>query len=105
MDVTDVMLENVSVTANQSGILTQSAAKDLIRLKYSNHGQTIRLYNSDGNSNLHHNVELGQGSNILTLSDGGLSLKLNVNFVATVDATLTLISDGSQWFELARSSN
>lgn len=40
-----------------------------------------------------------------TLSDGGSSLKLNGNFVATADDTLTLISDGSQWFELARSSN
>ncbi len=39
-----------------------------------------------------------------TVTDTGTS-KLNGNFVATADDTLTLVCDGSNWFEVARSVN
>jgi hypothetical protein len=39
-----------------------------------------------------------------TVTDGG-NLKLNGNFSATADSTLTLIYDGSNWYETARSAN
>ncbi len=41
----------------------------------------------------------------LTVNDGGASLKLNGNFVTTADDTLTLIHDGTSWFEISRSAN
>lgn len=40
-----------------------------------------------------------------TVGDGGASLKLNGDFVASADDTLTLMNDGSAWFEVARSAN
>jgi parallel beta-helix repeat protein len=40
----------------------------------------------------------------LTVTDGG-NLRLPANFAATADDTLTLICDGSNWFEVARSNN
>lgn len=40
-----------------------------------------------------------------TISDGGSSMKLAGNFVATADDTLSLIHDGTAWFETARSAN
>lgn len=39
-----------------------------------------------------------------TLSDAG-SLKLNGGFTSTADDTMTLVYDGTNWFELARSVN
>jgi hypothetical protein len=41
---------------------------------------------------------------ILTASDGG-NLKLAGNFVTTADDSLRLVSDGTSWFEVARSVN
>jgi hypothetical protein len=41
---------------------------------------------------------------ILTLTDGS-NLKLNGNFVTTADDTITLVCDGSSWFEVGRSAN
>lgn len=41
----------------------------------------------------------------LTVIDGGGSMFLNGNFVSTADDTLTLISDGTAWYEIARSVN
>lgn len=41
---------------------------------------------------------------ILTLTDGG-NLKLAGNFVTTADDTITLVSDGTNWYECARSVN
>ena len=41
---------------------------------------------------------------ILTVTDGG-NLKLNGNYTTTADDTITLISDGTSWFEAARSVN
>lgn len=35
----------------------------------------------------------------------GGNLKLSANFVATADDTLTLVSDGTNWYEIARSAN
>jgi hypothetical protein len=40
----------------------------------------------------------------LTVTDGS-NLRLNGNFVTTADDTLTLISDGTNWIEMARSTN
>jgi hypothetical protein len=40
-----------------------------------------------------------------TVADATGNLKLNGNFVATADDTLSLLSDGAAWFELARSAN
>lgn len=40
----------------------------------------------------------------LTLTDGS-NLKLNGNFVTTADDTITLVCDGTDWIELARSAN
>lgn len=40
----------------------------------------------------------------LTVTDGS-NLKLNGNFVTTADDTLTLVYDGANWFEVARSAN
>ena len=45
-----------------------------------------------------------QFSGILTFTDGS-NLKLNGNFVTTADDTITLISDGTNWFEVSRSVN
>lgn len=45
-----------------------------------------------------------QFAGALTLTDGG-SLKLNGNFVTSADDTCTLISDGTNWYEVARSAN
>jgi hypothetical protein len=39
-----------------------------------------------------------------TWTDGG-NLKLNGNFVSTADDMLTLVSDGTSWYEMARSAN
>ncbi len=41
---------------------------------------------------------------ILTVTDGS-NLGLNGNFVTTANDTLTLVSDGTNWFETARSAN
>ncbi len=41
---------------------------------------------------------------ILTFTDGN-NLKLAGNFVTTADDTITLISDGTNWHEIARSAN
>ncbi len=43
-------------------------------------------------------------SGILTFTDGS-NLKLNGNFVTTADDTITLVCDGTNWFEVARSAN
>lgn len=40
----------------------------------------------------------------LTFTDGS-NLKLNGNFVTTADDTITLVSDGTNWIEVARSAN
>ncbi len=40
-----------------------------------------------------------------TLFDGGSSLKLNGNFVATADSTIRLIHNGTHWCEVSRSIN
>jgi hypothetical protein len=40
----------------------------------------------------------------LTVNDGP-SMKLNNSFVTTADDTLTLMSDGTSWYEVARSAN
>jgi hypothetical protein len=40
----------------------------------------------------------------LTFTDGG-NLRLNGNFVTTANDTITLISDGTNWFEIARAFN
>ena len=41
---------------------------------------------------------------ILTVTDGS-NLKLATNFVTTADDTITLVSDGTNWYEEARSVN
>lgn len=41
----------------------------------------------------------------LTVNDGGASLKLAGNFVTTADDTMTLMHDGTAWYELSRSVN
>lgn len=41
---------------------------------------------------------------ILTFTDGS-NLKLNANFVTSADDTITLVCDGTNWFEVARSAN
>ena len=41
---------------------------------------------------------------ILTFTDGS-NLKLNANFVTTADDTITLVCDGTNWIEIARSVN
>lgn len=41
----------------------------------------------------------------LTVSDGGGNLALEGNFVTTANDTLTLVCDGTTWFEVARSAN
>jgi Pectate lyase superfamily protein len=41
----------------------------------------------------------------LTVNDGGASLKLNGSYTTTADDTLTLVSDGTAWYETARSVN
>lgn len=41
---------------------------------------------------------------VLTFTDGN-NLKLAGNFVTTADDTITLMSDGSNWYEVARSIN
>lgn len=40
----------------------------------------------------------------LTFTDGS-NLKLNGNFVTTADDTITLVCDGTDWYEIARSAN
>jgi hypothetical protein len=41
---------------------------------------------------------------ILTFTDGS-NLKLNGNFVTTADDTITLVCDGTNWYETSRSAN
>ncbi len=41
---------------------------------------------------------------VLTVTDGG-NLKLNNSFSATADDVLTLVSDGTDWYEISRSTN
>lgn len=43
-------------------------------------------------------------SGALTLTDGS-NLILNGNFVTTADDTITLVSDGTNWYEVSRSAN
>lgn len=43
-------------------------------------------------------------SSSLTVTDGG-NLKLNGNFATSPDDTLTLVGDGTVWYEVARSAN
>jgi hypothetical protein len=45
-----------------------------------------------------------QFDGILTLTDGS-NLKLAGNFVTAAESTITLVSDGSNWYELSRSPN
>jgi hypothetical protein len=40
----------------------------------------------------------------LTMTDGG-NLKLNGNYTTTADDTITLVCDGTDWFEVSRSVN
>ena len=44
-------------------------------------------------------------SGILTVSDGGGNLRLAGNLVTAVNTTLTLVTDGTKWYEIARSVN
>ena len=44
-------------------------------------------------------------ADVLTVGDGGGSLYLNGNFVTSADDTLTLLSNGTAWYELSRSAN
>ena len=41
---------------------------------------------------------------VLTFTDGG-NLVLTANFVTSADDTITLVYDGTSWFEIARSAN
>lgn len=41
---------------------------------------------------------------VLTFTDGS-NLKLNGNFVTTADDTITLVCDGTNWYEVSRSAN
>ena len=41
---------------------------------------------------------------VLTFTDGS-NLKLNGNFVTSADDTITLVYDGSNWYEMCRSAN
>ena len=41
---------------------------------------------------------------VLTFTDGS-NLKLNGNFVTSADDTITLVSDGTNWYEAGRSAN
>lgn len=41
---------------------------------------------------------------VLTVNDGS-NLKLNGNFTTSADDTLTLVSDGTNWYEIQRSTN
>lgn len=43
-------------------------------------------------------------SGVLTVTDGS-NLKLAGNFVTTADDTMTLVCDGTNWYEMARSAN
>jgi hypothetical protein len=43
-------------------------------------------------------------ANALTVTDGS-NLKLNGNFVTAANSTLVLVCDGTNWYELSRSSN
>jgi hypothetical protein len=45
-----------------------------------------------------------QFSGALTFTDGS-NLKLAGNFVTTADDTITLVSDGTNWNEMARAVN
>jgi hypothetical protein len=42
---------------------------------------------------------------ILTVNDGVGNIKLNGNFTSSVDDTLTLVYNGAEWVEIARSTN
>lgn len=42
---------------------------------------------------------------VLTVFDAGVTMKLAGNFVTTADDTLTMICDGTAWFEISRSAN
>ena len=42
---------------------------------------------------------------ILTVNDGVGNIKLNGNFTTSVDDTLTLVYNGAEWVEIARSTN
>ena len=48
--------------------------------------------------------QTGDSDGILTFTDGS-NLKLNGNFVTTADDTITLVYDGTNWYEMCRSVN
>jgi len=41
----------------------------------------------------------------LTVNDGVGNIKLNGNFTSSMDDTLTLVYNGAEWVEIARSTN
>ena len=41
---------------------------------------------------------------VLTVTDGG-NLKLAGNFVTALGSTITLVCDGTNWYEISRSAN
>ncbi len=44
-------------------------------------------------------------ADVLTLTDGAGTIRIGGNFVTTADDTITLVCDGSTWFEVGRSVN
>jgi hypothetical protein len=73
---------------------------------------TARVCEVTGNTNITSIVTNGVAGQRVTLifrgtptfTDGG-NLKLSANLVATADDTITLVSDGTAWYETARSVN
>lgn len=78
-----------SVSGGDNWKCTPAGATVITNFTGGTSGQTIRLVFTNGNA---------------TLSDAG-NLKLSAGLVSTADDEITLLYDGTNWYELSRSVN
>jgi hypothetical protein len=95
--LTDKMMSTVS--ANVSGVLSVPLAENTVYLAGANNVTSI-----DANSGAKGRILTFIGNATLSVFDGN-NLKLNGGWTCAASYTLTLICDGTNWYELSRSAN
>lgn len=95
--LTDKMMSTVS--ANVSGVLSVPLAENTVYLAGANNVTSI-----DANSGAKGRIVTFIGNATLSVFDGN-NLKLNGGWTCAASYTLTLICDGTNWYELSRSAN
>jgi hypothetical protein len=88
-----------SVSANGSNVLSVPLAENTVYLAGANNVTSI-----DANSAAKGRIVTFIGNATLSVFDGN-NLKLNGGWTCAASYTLTLICDGTNWYELSRSAN